>query len=254
MPVEALPNVSAADTAAGTPGVVDLWLLPTAAIDEAGLWADYVAQLGPEEHERYLRFSAPLARRLFVAGRALARHALAQYAPIPAAEWRFAIAPGGRPAVANPLDRPLHFNLAHTAGLVVCVVARAHARIGVDVEAAGRTGRGEAMSRLVFTEAEARALEALPEAERQHRFLTIWTLKEACLKACGAGLVFGLDRVSFELGDAAPAARFEPATGETSGNWRFAALSAPPGHLVAVGADTGGAALDLRCDVTLPLG
>ncbi len=76
---------------------------------------------------------------VYVATRALVRTVLSRYATVAPGEWRFAIGEHGKPRVANLDVTPsIYFNLANTAGLVVCAVSVAHELIGVDVERTDR--------------------------------------------------------------------------------------------------------------------
>jgi len=70
-----------------------------------------------------------------VVGRALCRHVLSRYAPVPPEEWRFALGSRGKPFVAAPaLSSPLWFNLSHTDGVSVCAVTGAGPEIDIDIE------------------------------------------------------------------------------------------------------------------------
>ena len=92
----------------------------------------------------------------------------------------------GRPSLAPPFAATgLHFNLAHTHGLVVLAAGRV-AGVGVDVEALGKRVRLEVAERY-FSAAEVAELSALPVDARAARFLRLWTLKESYLKATGQG-------------------------------------------------------------------
>jgi 4'-phosphopantetheinyl transferase len=147
------------------------------------------------------------------------------------ADWRFT-PPPGKPRVAHPpLTRPLHFNLAHTPGLVACVVSATHERIGVDVERVDRD------------------VETLSGEGQGRAFLADWTLKESYAKARGLGLELPLDGIVFRFDDAGDI-RVALAAGldDDPAPWRFALLETPTRHLVAVAADTGGAALSLRAN------
>ncbi|CAI8921580.1 4'-phosphopantetheinyl transferase family protein [Pseudomonas zeae] len=76
----------------------------------------------------------------------------------------------------------VHFNLAHTDGLLVLAVGAG--RVGVDVEA--RQARGtQSLSRRFFSHEE-RAVLAGPA--RDAAFYRLWTLKEAGVKASGKGV------------------------------------------------------------------
>ena len=78
-------------------------------------------------------------------------------------------------------------SLADSGDVVLVAVARG-TEIGVDVEAC-RTGIEEwALPAHALTEGERARLEAVPIPERSEAFLSIWTRKEALLKAVGTGL------------------------------------------------------------------
>jgi 4'-phosphopantetheinyl transferase len=147
----------------------------------------------------------------------------------------------------------LHFNLANTAGLVVCAVSVAHGSIGVDVERIDRTVDFMAVAHRCFSAAEAAAVQALPLAERPRRFFEYWTLKESYVKALGVGLALPLDEFSFTSDDRGISIAFDRRTAEDETRWRFALMEGSPVHVVAVGANTGGAALSLRAAHVVPL-
>jgi phosphopantetheine--protein transferase-like protein len=96
------------------------------------------------------------------------------------------------------------FNLSHTASLVACAVVSTagesavpteaevmNVEVGVDVEAGSRKLRGgvDKLARRWLSAAEAATLAELPDGPaRATRFLQLWTLKEACVKAAGTGI------------------------------------------------------------------
>jgi 4'-phosphopantetheinyl transferase len=125
----------------------------------------------------------------------------------------------------------LNFNVAHTPGMVVLAVGRV-ARIGVDVEASDKKRVPLSVARRYFSEREVAALDALAPEARPQRFLRLWTLKEAYLKAVGAGLAGGLDRMTFTLGEDARIG-FEHHEDPDAGRWAFREFR-PPGYLLAV--------------------
>jgi 4'-phosphopantetheinyl transferase len=93
----------------------------------------------------------------------------------------------------------LDFNLSHARNHVLLAFAR-NQPLGVDLERIDRRLALEDLARRFFAPAEADALDRLSDDERLPAFLRLWTCKEAVLKAIGAGLSFGLERVVFELG------------------------------------------------------
>jgi 4'-phosphopantetheinyl transferase len=100
----------------------------------------------------------------------------------------------GKPWLSPPLGAalasPLCFSVAHAPGALLCAVA-AGADVGCDVEpgARGSAAVASRLARRYFTPAEAASLEALPPGEpRRRRFIQLWTLKEAYVKALGRGI------------------------------------------------------------------
>lgn len=106
----------------------------------------------------------------------------------------------GRPALALPHDQSLGFNWSHTGGQAVIAVGR-HLTPGIDVERRRPRPRALQIAQRYFSQDESAALARLPETEREHAFLRVWTAKEAVVKALGRGLAFGLDRLSIDCSD-----------------------------------------------------
>lgn len=129
----------------------------------------------------------------------------------------------GRPTLVTSGDQPLDFNWSHSGGDALIAIAR-HVRPGVDVERLRPRPRLLEIARRYFDPSEFALLERLPEHERLSVFLSLWTAKEAVLKALGRGLAFGLDRVGLNLaGDGAPALRH--LAGSDVDSWQLQALS-----------------------------
>lgn len=192
------------------------------------------AALPDEECARHARFGDEGAAGEFLCGRALLRAALSTWAPVERRAWRFALNPHGRPGIADP-SSPLHFNLSHTRGMVVLALG-ADPSVGVDVERLDRSVRPLEVADRFFSAAEVEGLRALPAERHRDRFLALWTLKEAYIKARGMGLALPLRDFSFWPDDAPPRVRFEPSLGDDEARWRFARVDLGSGHRVAVAA------------------
>jgi 4'-phosphopantetheinyl transferase len=160
---------------------------------------------------------------------------LSHYVPaVPAADWRFDRGELGRPSVARDMPeaaRALHFNVAHTRGLVVMAVG-AMPELGVDVERID-PGVRLAVARRYFSAPEVAALDSLPPEERPRRFQRLWTLKEAYLKAIGTGISGGLGVMSFHFEDGI---RFEREDDAGAGSWQFREFEIGAEYLAAVAA------------------
>ncbi len=190
--------------------------------------------LSEEERQRYDSFGHPLPKRLFLTGRALARSALSRQSDTRPEEWVFETGRHGRPRIAAPGRPTLDFNLAHTNGLVACLITPALA-CGVDVENTSRTLDPMRMAEHSFAPEEVAGLKCLAGQDRQDRFLAYWTLKEAYLKGRGAGFTLRLDAVAIGLSDNGVLnVRFADRTGDDPRDWQFELFRAPGDHLVAV--------------------
>ncbi|HRI52848.1 MAG TPA: 4'-phosphopantetheinyl transferase superfamily protein [Pseudomonadota bacterium] len=168
--------------------------------------------LNPEEQKRCDRYVFMRNRIESTCARALARTALSRYAAVDPRAWSFALSPRGKPSVAGPTGAPpLSFNVSHTEGLVLCLIARER-EVGVDGEYLGRRSDIALLSRRCLSAAEQQALWALPAAAQARRFLLHWTLKEAYLKARGIGIGLPLAEITI-LADDDPQTRAGPPTG-----------------------------------------
>jgi phosphopantetheinyl transferase len=203
-------------------------LEPDALVAEAGV-------LCPAERARSARFVFPADRREFVAAHALLRCALSRRRPaIEPAAWRFEPGPLGKPRVAPDQrgDPPVTFNLSHTRGLVACVVADGRA-VGVDVESADRPAQHDALAARFFHASEIESLRALGGESRRVRFVELWTLKEAYLKAIGAGLSMPLRDCRFDLRDDG-AIDFTAGGTQGASGWHFALFAVADRFRLAV--------------------
>lgn len=149
--------------------------------------------LAPAERARWERLKSPKASDEFLAGRSFMRQVLGQLTGCPPADVGFAYNSLGRPELA-PGSLRLGFNLSHSHGLGLLAVARAE-RVGVDLELIRPMADLLGLARRYFAERELVALEVLEPEARLELFFHIWTSKEAFIKAHGAGVGYGLDRV-----------------------------------------------------------
>ena len=191
--------------------------------------------LTEEEHVRCQRFVFERSRREFVLTRALVRTRLSQYAAVDPRDWRFRTNEWGRPEIETPaLELPLRFNLSHSGGVIVCLVARGR-DVGVDVEAIHRVSDRADVAARFFAPSEVAALCALPEHEQELRFFDYWTHKEAYIKARGMGLAIPLDAFSFSLGEGTheTTVAFDERIDDRPSRWQFDHFRPTERHPVA---------------------
>lgn len=153
-----------------------------------------LAALTPAEEADFARLRLPARQRGFLLTRALLRATLPEVTGAPYAAATFARAGSGRLHLLAPAG--WHVSVSHADGLAA--IALATAPCGVDIERP-RPADTAAVARRYFAAAERDWLAALPAAARQEAFFQLWTLKEAAVKALGAGLAGHLDRLCFEI-------------------------------------------------------
>jgi 4'-phosphopantetheinyl transferase len=172
--------------------------------------------LSADERVRHTRLTGAAGQRDFAAAHALLRTMLSERCPRDPRVWRFSTVPSGKPRVVIAAHETAPaFSLSHTTGLVACIVSR-HSRFsplddeitpGVDLEHMSRADRnGPGVGRHCCSDMEFDALLACASGQRGRRFLELWTLKEAYLKAVGTGLAHSLYTVSFAFEGARPCA------------------------------------------------
>ena len=139
----------------------------------------------PESEVRHAgQFRMPRRQQEFIGGRVLLRTLLEQFT---------GRAPGSHQIVTTDNGKPLcvdgpAISIAHSDDTVVCAVA-GDGEIGIDVELPTRPRDAVKIAGRFFTEEEAAWIIEDPD----ERFLTLWVIKEAWLKATGAGISGGLD-------------------------------------------------------------
>lgn len=172
--------------ASGSP--VQIWRLHLSDLD-GDPWEALRPLTVPSEHDRARRFEFDADRHRHLAGRALARLVLSRRYGCDPRILSIAEGPHGKPYLKAPPDDepPLHFNIAHTADLVVVACSQTHP-VGIDVESQRRDANVQALAQRVFTEKERRHWRTHSKADRHDLFIHLWTCKEAFLKATGRGL------------------------------------------------------------------
>jgi 4'-phosphopantetheinyl transferase len=92
--------------------------------------------------------------------------------------------PAGKPESPGSAFR---VSLAHSGDVALVAIASGR-EVGVDVELLRAGTENWSLSSHALTHSERARLEALPAGRRSGAFLSMWTRKEALLKAVGVGL------------------------------------------------------------------
>ena len=193
--------------------------------------ADYAAGLGMlsgDERARSAQFHFERDRKEFVARRSLLRAILGHYLKVAPEQITLTYEERGKPRLSGPAGAaPLHFNFSHSRGLAVCAVSR-FAPLGVDVERLRLMPEMAEIGATFCSAQENALLKAAPPEKKLEVFFSIWTRKEAYLKATGEGIAGALAQLDCS----------QPPPG-----WSLHALSPAPGFVGALACAGSGARL-----------
>src|SRR5438874_12407129 len=167
-------------------GEVHVWRFSLAVCASRAARLEHV--LSAAENARAARFRFERDRQRFVVGRALYRGVLARYAGVSPAALPLTSVFGEKPGCEIA---PCAHNLSHAHELGLLAVA-ASGELGVDVDFIERQVDLRTIAPSALTPREHAAWKALSSHEQRPAFFSVWTRKEAVLKATG-------DRKAFEF-------------------------------------------------------
>ena len=141
----------------------------------------------------------------------------------------------GKPFLKQP-PAGLQFSISHSRDLTLLAVT-AGTVVGIDVEYERPIPDAIDIADRYFRSEEAGALKELPRFQVANAFLSLWTQKEAYLKAVGCGLSGGLDSVRVSLnqsGQPTAAGSFQL----KERWWRLCSFTPFPNYLGAIALQT----------------
>ncbi|MEM7757704.1 MAG: 4'-phosphopantetheinyl transferase superfamily protein [Cyanobacteria bacterium P01_A01_bin.40] len=155
--------------------------------------------LSPDEKVRASKFRFPQHQTRFTAARGILRQLLGNYLQINPCEVKFDYSDRGKPQLSNSQqDRQLQFNLSHSQDYALYGLTYDDL-IGVDVEYIRTMSDTLKIAQRFFSAREYELIKNTAVAKQQAVFFTLWTAKEAYLKAVGTGLAGSLDLVEIKL-------------------------------------------------------
>ena len=198
------------------------------------------ASLDAAERARAAGFHHEGDRARFLLSHGLLRVLASHYLGRPAALLAFELGDAGKPYMAGTDQGRLAFNMSHSGDVMLLAFARS-GRVGVDVEHwSDRLGDAEAarIAASVFSPGEQAALAHLPAGHRQAAFYSVWTRKEAYLKATGAGISRGMKHFEVSAHPEAACLRFDTTLESGVNRWRLFDLSPAPRYSAALASDS----------------
>ncbi len=153
------------------------------------------ATLSADEVERADRFLLKRHRVRFISCRGILREILGGYLAVKPSSVTFDYGKYGKPALHSSIHpAEFSFNLSHSGDMAVFAVTR-HADVGVDIEHVRTITNIDMIAKRYFTADEYTLVSSCSGEEKLATFFDIWTLKEACLKTTGKGLI-GLEQLN----------------------------------------------------------
>ncbi len=185
-----------------------LKLLPQIQENEVHLWClpleldEYQHNIGlsllnDNQRNKYERRKTAALKASYLAGRYYLWHLLSGYSGQPINQLGLSYNHLKKPSLqSNPQRLEFNFtdtfiNNDHAIGIYAFGLDKA---LGVDLESLNRKGDFQRVSKRRFSEAEQAYINSSPE-HQNHRFLKLWTRKEAYGKAKGVGINFAMQKL-----------------------------------------------------------
>ena len=162
--------------------------------------AEAAAWLSADEQARRGRFLQAAAARRYTLCRAALRAVLCGRLGCENHELAIVSGEFGKPfALVRGAAAEIGFNVSHSGSHGLIALARG-GRLGVDVEELAAPRNLELLIDSVLTPEEKAGISALSPTERTRGFLRLWSIKEALLKADGAGLSLDVSAMEVPAG------------------------------------------------------
>ncbi|MEO8578403.1 MAG: 4'-phosphopantetheinyl transferase superfamily protein [Gemmatimonadales bacterium] len=171
------------------PDVVDVWMAPLDVGEKK--MDDFLQRLSPSEQKRVGALLEDKAVHQFVVSRAMQRQLLANYVGGLPSDISFGVVAMGKPTLSKPNEIGLKFNTTHSGNLVIIAVTKDR-DVGVDTEKIRPVPRALRVAKRFYSDHEYQMLAALPQAELDLAFLSIWVRREGTAKARGDSVWRGL--------------------------------------------------------------
>jgi len=195
---------------------------------------DYLAVLSKTEIERAGRFRFDIDRNRFIYSHCFLKTILARYLNVAPSQVTFIYNQYGKPYLAESFQKSnLQFNISHSKERVLMGL-RTGEEIGVDLEWIQPDFVTNEVAEYHFAPGEVFKFKNVAEKDRVRTFFSIWTRKEAFIKAVGKGVSFGLEKFEVSIDPDQPAQLLGVEDGlERIENWQLKSLDIDENYPVA---------------------
>jgi len=168
------------------PGEVHVWrsTIPR----RQSVLSQMYSTLAPEERQRVKKYRFAADAERFIASRAICRYILGGYLGRSASDVKIGTLAKGKPyLIESNGGRLIRFNLSHSEDQALYAFS-ADCDVGIDLERSREVPEATSIVGHVFSASEQRLFFSSSPDNRNSLFLTLWTRREAFLKALGCGL------------------------------------------------------------------
>lgn len=220
---------------------VTAWLIRTDLPDDHMARLD--ATLDDHEHERARSLVDSIARARYVAVHGSVREIVGRRVGTAPERLRWHYGPYGKPELDGAAMPQVSFSESDGVAMLAVCDAR---QVGIDVQRILSPHTALRIAERYFDPDEVRFLAAAPENLVADHFTSLWSRKEACVKAHGGKLAQSL-RLPVRTADGV----VRDPDGELPGVCRLSDVPAPPGYRAAL-ALVGAARYSVHCDAWPP--
>ena len=165
---------------------VHIWLVEVDNLLEK--FSTFHKYLSIDEKKRANRFCFEKDQKNYIISHGALRALISSYLEIHPKKLKFTHGKYGKPEVTDNLSgEKLYFNMSHSNGLALYVVARDR-EVGIDIEYIRDIPEMAQIVERFFSNTEKKVFYSLPESWKKQFFFQIWVRKESILKGIGAGL------------------------------------------------------------------
>jgi 4'-phosphopantetheinyl transferase len=140
------------------------------------------------EKRRASRFRSYLDQQYYINSHGILRHILSAYINMTPHEITFHTSDYGKPFLsAQNRESQIQFNMSHSKD-IACYIVSSKNEVGVDIEYIDDGFDWYDIANYSLSLSEITFLKSLPKNQQKKEFFTLWTQKEALLKAKGTGM------------------------------------------------------------------
>jgi phosphopantetheinyl transferase len=154
---------------------------------------DFADCLSDDEKAKTKKLSDPSEARHFAMRRAFQRCYVKTITDFKGALWELPIIHATDAPPICPLVPKLSLSFSSSGNMAIAA-SSTDSKIGIDLETVRPIENALELSKRFFHENETRDLSNLAANHQALQFLRYWTIKEACLKAIGQGVVYGPEK------------------------------------------------------------